>query len=738
MKAAWSIVISVLVAAAVGGWFMFERFQYPHPIEQSNASYRLRASSDGEEALRAQWTIDPARTGPNLPPVGRSLFDFAVARQAGGKGVYDIPYPFDALVRHIEERAGCAAATRSCTQQVLIPLGRSLQRTAASPEFFAYPRVVVVVDREGNAGGSSGMLLKDRLYLGYQEKANLIEVISYNEAAARFEFQLVKNYRAGDSPQVVYANRNVCTACHQNQAPLFSRRQWDETNANPRVAARLASARRSFYGFPARRGIEVPNAIDNAIHRANLLAVHQFLWREGCGTQEPEGTRCRAAALSAALQYRLSGERSFDAGAREYREAVVATFERNASSRWPRGLAVPNSEIPNRDPFVFPEGTSGVAMVHIAARLEPLVPRAPLETWTASGTQIAKRFIAGLSDFLADADAQLLDEKISQIAAKKNQVPRRTYVSQCELRSAEGELRFQCHSPDHATGAALEGRVTMREGRAVSGELDSLTVGSDAPLAFLEIDAGRFRQGPSGNTIAFRASSRGLSARLQDGNAIEAIELHRKSEFVGEATVIVVDDFAPLRTAIAAMAAAGGDPAPLSAARFSRATVMGALAKALALPPERWCCEDVRGFPAAEEEDVDAPANAELKTPVATFEQQCAACHRTPERSPPNFLYGDAERVKSALASCAPRIFVRLSMWDVSPQERDKTPMPPPRASHGGMPSLQEYGPKAEVIDSLKEAAADMLRKEIGRTPTLDGLLAHGYESLRPCLPASS
>ncbi len=77
-------------------------------------------------------------------------------------------------------------------------------------------------------------------------------------------------------------------------------------------------------------------------------------------------------------------------------------------------------------------------------------------------------------------------------------------------------------------------------------------------------------------------------------------------------------------------------------------------------------------------------------------------------------------------------------MWDLSPERREKTPMPPPRASHGGMPSLQEYGPKAEVTDSLKEAAADMLRKEAGRTPTLDGLLAHGYENLRSCLPAGS
>ena len=84
------------------------------------------------------------------------------------------------------------------------------------------------------AEGGGQLLVKDRLYLGYQERAGLIEVISYNEAAARFEFQLVRDYRPQGKPEAVYASRAVCTACHQNHGPIFSRQQWDETNANPR------------------------------------------------------------------------------------------------------------------------------------------------------------------------------------------------------------------------------------------------------------------------------------------------------------------------------------------------------------------------------------------------------------------------------------------------------------------------------------------------------------------------
>ena len=185
------------------------------------------------------------------------------------------------------------------SKAVLIPLGRSLQRTSAAPEFFAYPRAVVAADAE--PAGTGDPYLKDRLYLGYQEKANLLEVISYNEDAGRFEFQVVTDYRAGGMPKVAYANRTLCVACHQNAAPIFSRPVWDETNANPRVAALLASERKDFYGIPLDRGVDVPNAIDDATLRANRFAVHQLLWNEGCGgNDEPAVSVSRRVVRGAA------------------------------------------------------------------------------------------------------------------------------------------------------------------------------------------------------------------------------------------------------------------------------------------------------------------------------------------------------------------------------------------------------------------------------------------------------
>jgi hypothetical protein len=170
------------------------------------------------------WAVDPTVPGENLPPIGRSLFDFLFVRNQGDRKVYDIPFPFSALVRKLEAELQPETSGIPPAKSVLIPLGRSLQRTAAAPDFFAYPRVVLGADTEPrNSASQAGMLLKDRLFLGYHEKAEVIEIISYNEAAGRFEFQVVKDYRAGGIPKVFYANRTICTSCHQNAAPIFSR-----------------------------------------------------------------------------------------------------------------------------------------------------------------------------------------------------------------------------------------------------------------------------------------------------------------------------------------------------------------------------------------------------------------------------------------------------------------------------------------------------------------------------------
>jgi len=703
-------------------------------IVAAAAVVALPAQGQSPPTRAPTWAVDPADAGADSPPVGRSLFDFVATAERNGKRVYDVPFPFAALVKRIEERAGCGQR-EPCVKQVLIPLGRSLQRTVASPEFFKYPRVIAAVDVESRRGASA--LLKDRVYLGYQERAELIEVISYNDAAGRFEFQLVKNYRAGATPRVVYAHRAVCAACHQNLAPIFSRQVWNETNANPRVAAALERVRPEFYGVPVRRGVDIPNAIDAATDRASKLGVWQRLWREGCGGDDAAGAKCRAAALLAALQYRLSGERAFDERGADWREAFLPVFTREWRARWPGELAVPGPDLPNRDPLP-PERAprpAGLALADVAAVFEPLAPRAPLEVLTIDQPETPHRFVRGLADFIANADVRALDE---HLAAHERAARRRDEV-RCEVGWTARRLRFECIGDDASAPAArVAGRVELEARRVIGGELTALAVDGAEPLRYLGIESGAFDE--SAGRLTLGLSSRGMRARLADGAAIARVELRWRPsdvrvvagmrEIAARATVGAIDDFAPVREAVAALATDTTENGPFAARPFSRARVLAALFARLGLRERDWCCDDASSLPPAAVEPAPPQKPPGAAKHLAGFYPQCASCHATSERSPPNFLAGSGEQIAANVRHCAPRIYARLAMWRVPPAARAKTPMPPPPPK----PIAGTYDAPGAVA-GLERTIAELLRTETGQAPRLDALLAGGYEALRPCLP---
>jgi hypothetical protein len=64
------------------------------------------------------------------------------------------------------------------------------------------------------------------------------------------------------------------------------------------VAALLALQRRDFHGIPVDRGVDVPNAIDDAALRANRFAVQQLLWKDGCGGNDAPAVTCRAGLFA--------------------------------------------------------------------------------------------------------------------------------------------------------------------------------------------------------------------------------------------------------------------------------------------------------------------------------------------------------------------------------------------------------------------------------------------------------
>jgi hypothetical protein len=670
------------------------------------------------------WAVNPAAPGPDLPPAGRSLFDFVATVERDGKRVYDLPFPFAVLVRRLEARAGCSPR-ESCTRGVLIPLGRSLQRTAADPDFFGAPRVVVAFDGEPARGANPP--LKDRLYLGYQERANLIEVISWNEAAGRFEFQVVRDYHAGGTPTVEYARRTLCAACHQNLAPIFSRQVWEETNANPRIAALLG--RDSHHGVAVRRGVDVPDAIDAATDRANLYAVHQRLWQEAC----PDA-RCRAALLGAALQLRLTGERAFDERAPAWREAFRPAFAAAWHAQWPGGLAIPNPDIPNRDPLgaAGPRPVEGIALTHVAARFEPLAPRPPLDVWTIDQPETARRLVSGIAAHLAAGDVRALDTHLAARAARARPAARR-YESTCELAHTGAALRFKCvpADPDAPQAIRLAGRLEPRGAGIAGGEVGSLVAGGADRHEHLRVAGGTIDD--AGGRLAFQLAADGLRPRLADGATIARVEMRWKPRAAravsAQATVTVVDDFAPVRDALAALAADGDEA--LAAKPFGRARVLAPLFARLGIARGEWCCEDAAPMPpaVAESAEPQAPIAGAAKD-FAPFYPLCAGCHATGDRFPPNFLAGSGERVATAMRHCAPRIYVRLAMWRVAPGARDKTPMPPALPS----PHARDYA-AAPAVAGLERMAAALMRAEGGAEPQLAQMLEGGYEGLKPCLP---
>ncbi len=684
-----------------------------------------------------QWAVSPARPGPDRPPTGRSVFDLVASGGQGGQGDYEIAFPFEAFLRQVNERAGCQASA-PCVKVVLIPLGRSLQRLTASPAFFAHPRVVAAVDSEAEAGAaptSHALLLKDRLFLGYQEQAGLIEVISYNETAGRFEFQLVHDYRAGTTPRVSYARRDVCAACHQNLAPIFSRPQWAETNANPRVAAALRAHGDAFFGVPVGRGVDIPGAIDESTDRANLFGVWQRLWRDGCRDRS-----CRAAALYAALQYRLAGERGFDESAATWRNDFMPQFADQWRMHWPAGLAIPNPDLPNRDPL--PPATAalpvGAAMAHVPARFEPLQPRPPLEVWpqapanAAPDTAIAaaaRSYIAGLAGFFPARDIAALDLRLRDLAGE-GRGQRRQYDAQCSIERTAVSLRFGCDGATVAAPVRFAGRLALRGGNLASGQVEGLAVAGEPPLHRLTVTPG---VALTAEGIVLRVRDRERHARLADGSAIDSITLRwsGSARGVAQARVVVVDDVEPLRAAITALVAVDGPASPFAAEAFDRTRMTRALFSRLDIAHEDVCCDGRSPLPPARfEASQPAVPTSGPARPFAAFYPMCAGCHATGERSPPNFLSGTGGEVAANMRHCAPRLYVRLAMWRRSPGQREKTPMPPPLA----LPYPHVAAPPAQVA-TLERISAELVRAETGRLPQLDTLLANEYESLRPCLP---
>jgi hypothetical protein len=197
------------------------------------------------------------------------------------------------------------------------------------------------------------------------------------------------------------------------------------------------------------------------------------------------------------------------------------------------------------------------------------------------------------------------------------------------------------------------------------------------------------------------------------GDRIERLTLHQTGG-KGEVTVAVVDDFASARAAIASFA---WPDAPFSRARMRAA---------LGLDRRTSCCEDTAGL-GVPQKDNEPPLP--LPVQAVEFQNHCAACHRTPERSPPNFLAGDTQRVTASLAQCAPRI-LRFGPWQ-TPAARDSVPMPPPPIAR--RQSVVQTAPDPTIAAPKALSPIGCARKPVASPMPRDA--RPRLRESRPCLP---
>ena len=662
--------------------------------------------SSGESA--PIWIEQASRPGSNTPTVGQSRFDqlFLAA-----DGSYQIPFPFDSLIESLEARLD--NGENPAVRQVFVPIGRSLQRQAPAPDYFHFPRRVIATEGEPvTIGNEAGLVIEYRLFIAHQPKTETLEIISYNDDAGRFEFQLVENYAANASMRVMPANRVMCLSCHQNAAPIFARIPWSETSFNVEVAARLVDALP--HRFASLIGTVTTDAgvIDVLVERANYLSVAQLIWRQGCSSR-----LCRAAMLRAILQYRLSGESNFEASAASYRQDYLDELARNWELNWPEGLALPGSRIDDRNPFTG----DTLALEH-----DPLIARPPHATWYRVDPALARGIIYRLAGFLTLADIRRIDQHL--IAAANDLPPARyQYKAACSVINRNTTtLVLSCGDRTRAESMQASLEVEVLRDRIESLRMTSLRVPQDANL--LQPDVAVLSRLPGKLELIPVNNEAGLSQRLATGDRIGSmvlswkglpgqdtfnleIEVSAESGLIDRALNKLLDD----------RWQDSGDS--LANNVFRRKSVLRALLQALDMTPFEWP-EEVEP-----EIVVSASSAGRLSGELALLEPYCAHCHGDDSTNPPGFLAGDDPLQK--ILQCTPRILLRLKAWQYD-YTIVRSPMPPVASLEFSGMTADDW-PSSDHYRTIVTALEELVFESHGEQ-TLKSWQKTEYDRLPPCL----
>jgi mono/diheme cytochrome c family protein len=251
-------------------------------------------------------------------------------------GELSLPYPFSALVDDLRARTGAEI------QVGFIPLGRSLQRFAADPDYFSSPRIILAVAGKGK----SATPLRDRLFMGYQPAANAVEIIAFDEVKNQFRFLQVEDYRAEGRQTLTGIDEQTCVSCHQSRAPIFAAPPWDESNANPKVVAMLPGA---VEGLAVRQDFDGIDQFARSVQRANRLAAAIGL-KHALSTMSPS-------------------------------ESLIKAF--------PDGVSIIDPKIPNRDPVtLLNSGSPLLKVLQAEGVFDPETKRRPVSVWRPGLTAV--------------------------------------------------------------------------------------------------------------------------------------------------------------------------------------------------------------------------------------------------------------------------------------------------------------------------------------------------------------
>jgi hypothetical protein len=308
-------------------------------------------------------------------------------------------------------------------------------------------------------------------------------------------------------------------------------------------------------------------------------------------------------------------------------------------------------------------------------------------------------------------------------------------VSTCRIDGEIAASRWavRCAPGIGQSGPTLSATLSVKSGRPIGGRLARLELSGGTALSNVELIK------PSA-TAGFALQLSGRLPRTAEGHALAGLSFRRSATDpeAGEVVLDIREDFAAVERAVASLVESTFGAMLFNATAIPRAELFAALLTQLGAARPQPCCKAADALPPPRLEVPAAAPGERPNTPMDSslqgFYPYCATCHQSAESFPPNFLSGNGAQVAARLRQCAPRLYVRLAMADLAPDMRDKTPMPP----EGMLPAFATdvAGWKNSLTRvALLAQVSDWLRAETGRPPSLNELLAGGYEALRPCLP---